>query len=459
MRKIVIISLVVFVMSSAIGITPLLLSPDDQSYLYTPQISIPYNPIGSDFAFVSMFSERSNYSSSGWKLISGDQPVVSSSQMFEGQPSLFLSNGSEIASARSFPAGDRLLSFQFIVKIRSGIFVFSIVNSSLKSILSISLGSESLSVISGNEIKRIWIKGDASGSGGWDLIQGTAFENISSGNDSWNLQLFSEGNDVPLTNMSIRNMSSYSGLTAFVLNGSAYLSDVIFTSDPIALYLPGYNFMEGYGQGSGEIAQLLGPFTILHANIILYNWSSTSFGAMSLQINALNYSASLNPTARGFFQVGVDLDPAGSIAPWYVGGNNAVAVYFPNFYNPDFMPGFQSPNGTRLSLSVEYLTAKHLVLMQVIDYSVGRQFEFWNASVQYSGPPFYSAYTQLELSSSASPDGYSGHFLVYNITYGNSLESMQPFSPDYELPYSINAPSNWYISPYNFTVNGYSESI
>ncbi|MEM0128371.1 MAG: hypothetical protein QXO03_04720 [Thermoplasmatales archaeon] len=459
MRKVVIIVLVILVASGAIGIIPLTLSPDNQSYLYTTENSIPTNPTSGDFAFVSIFSVGSNYSSLGWKLTSGDQPVVTSSKMSGGQPSLFLPQGSEIASSRSFPPGDRLLSFQFAVKAWSGTFVFSIVNSSLQNILSISLQAASLSAISGNETKRIGIQGSAAESGGWLLIQGTTFENISTSNGSWNLELFSGGNDVPLANISIRDMSSYSGLTVSSLNGSAYLSDVIFTSDPIALTLPGYNIMEGYGQGSGDIAQLLGPFTVLRADIILYNWSSASFGAMSLQINALNYSASLNPTAKGFFQVGIDLDPAGSIAPWYVSGTNAIAVYFPNFYNPDFMPGIQSPNGTRLSLSIEYLTARHLVLMQVIDYSVGRQFEFWNASVQYSGPPFYSAYTQLELSSSVSPDKYSGHFLIYNITYGNSLESMQPFAPDYELPYSINAPSNWHIGPYNFTINGYSESL
>ncbi|MEM0141146.1 MAG: hypothetical protein QXN66_03810 [Thermoplasmatales archaeon] len=456
MRKKVAIVIVLVLASSSVGIIPITIGGNDQSYLSSGQNSVPVNPINSSFAFVSIFSTAMNYTSYGWKLLSGDQPLITTTKQFNGQPALELPQGSEVRTTRYFTPGDRLLSFQFALSDAGGTGVFSIVNDSSENLVSISIHGETVQVTSGNLSSNATVLPSVNQSDGWVFIQGTMFVNLSRNDGTWFLEMFSGSTASPLMNVSIGNISTYAGIKIVSLDGTTYFSNIIFTSDPLVTYQPGYNSMEGYGQGSGDPAQLLGPFTIMHANVVVYNWSSATFAALSLQINALNYEASINPTAQGFFQVGVDLDPAGSLAPWYVGGSNAVAIYFPNNLNPDFMPGFSSPNGTRLSFTIQYLTSKHIVRLQIIDYSVSKQFEFWNATVEYQGSPFYAAYTQLELSASSSPDGYSCSYLVYNMTYGNSPSAMQPFPPDYELPYSLNSLPNWYMSPYNDTINGYS---
>ena len=51
----------------------------------------------------------------------------------------------------------------------------------------------------------------------------------------------------------------------------------------------------------------------------------------------MNYIGTVDSTCHGFFQLGVDLDPGGYIAPGTVPGTNCVAHYFGHGY---FWTGF-----------------------------------------------------------------------------------------------------------------------
>ncbi len=239
-----------------------------------------------------------------------------------------------------------------------------------------------------------------------------------------------------------------------------FFTDIILTSYKMSEIIPGYNNMEGYGQGSGFLVSLLQPFTILHANFILYNWSVSRYSTLSFQINAMNLPAAVNPTARGFFQLGIDLDPNGKIAPWYVGGGNAVAVYFKNYLSPDFMPGFVTPNGTHLGLTIQYIPQERIVFFQIIDYNACSKARFWNATVTYGGPEFRATYTQLETSYTdrSQLNEYRFNGTLYNISHGTSPSGLVPLNSSYMLPFSIDTPPpTWSLTYYNGATAGYRQ--
>jgi hypothetical protein len=73
--------------------------------------------------------------------------------------------------------------------------------------------------------------------------------------------------------------------------------------------------MEGYGQGSGLVVGLLPAYSNLTAQMNLHSWSVPQNDILSFQINAMNLTGTTVSTCHGFFQLGVDLDPLGRIAP------------------------------------------------------------------------------------------------------------------------------------------------
>jgi hypothetical protein len=54
--------------------------------------------------------------------------------------------------------------------------------------------------------------------------------------------------------------------------------------------------------------------------MVLGSWNVPETGILSFQINAINCYGATYYSCVGFFQLGMDIDPDGHIAPWYVEG-------------------------------------------------------------------------------------------------------------------------------------------
>ena len=461
LKKVQIFVVLMIVLLSSVSILDSALKNSSTTNVIQQDPIIVRPPSGS-FAFLSEFASGGTYSNYGWSLIdNGSAPPIMSSPSYFGEPSLNVTNGTALFSDRNITKGDRSVSFQFAINARDGSGSFTVTNVSGREIATVYVWGNNVSVRAADE--NASVNGTAPvtpNDAGWILITGNLF-NVSSGNGSgWKLEVFVDRTISVFANISAPVGYSYSGLEISCVRGSVFFTDIIFSSYNMAVFLPGYNNMEGYGQGSGFLVNLLKPFTILHADFVLYNWSVVRYSTLSFQINAMNLIAAENQTAKGFFQLGVDLDPNGKIAPWYVGGNNAIAVYFKNYISPDFMPGFNTPSGTVLGLTIQYLPLEKMIFFQIVDYNKTGDTRFCNASVSYSGPEFYAAYTQLETTSMGESqlNGYRFNGTVFDITHGSDFSNMTSFNSSYMLPFSIDTPVTWSLTYYNNYVSGYNQA-
>jgi hypothetical protein len=426
------------------------------------QNTLPVDPLNGSFEFLSGFTQSNNYTDYGWSLVSGEPtPLISSFPNYFGEPSIALANGTTLFSDKSVVKGDKAVSFQFVINANDGNGSFAISNSTGASIAAVSVDGTNVSISSGNGSSSFSgeISPTSEISNGWVLVSGNLF-NYTEGNTSgWRLLLFLDNTSSVFANISAPLGYSYGGVEISSSSGDVYFTDIIFTSYRMALFIPGYNNMEGYGQGSGALVSLLQPFTILHSNFMLYNWSVARYSTLSFQINVMNLTGAESPTSNGFFQLGVDLDPNGKIAPWYVTGKSAIAIYFNNHPSPDYMPGFDTPNGTLLGLTIQYIPLEEKIIFQIVDYSVNNQFRFWNTSIQYNGPEFCAAYTQIETSSmnGSQLNNYRFNGTMYNISYGSDMSSMTLLNSSYMLPFSIDAPLNWSLTYYSDVTAGYRQ--
>ncbi|MEM0159127.1 MAG: hypothetical protein QW812_06420, partial [Thermoplasmataceae archaeon] len=291
-----------------------------------------YSPAASTtgtFAFVSEFTSGGTPASYGWETLSGN-PSIQSSVNYYGEPSLQLMQGTSLFSDRNITPGDQLVSFQVAINSAGGNGSISIVNSQNQSVACIAInGSLVYAGTSQHSLKEVGsIPTTSAYPAGWAYISANLLNASTHKTEKWELQLFVDQTDSVFANITVPGGYSYSGIILSSSFGTVYMTDIIFTSYEIPIYLPGYNNMEGYGQGSGLIVSLLKPFTILHANMILGNWTALQQGILSFQINAMNYYGATRSTCVGFFQLGIDLDPNGTISPWYVAGTNCFAHYF-----------------------------------------------------------------------------------------------------------------------------------
>ena len=283
---------------------------------------------------------------------------------------------------------------------------------------------------------------------------------------SWTAQLFVDGSSSYFYNLSVPDAFQYAGISVAGpshTSNNGYFTDIVFSSYEIPTLIPGYNPMEGYGQGSGLLVNLLRPFTILTAQIQLNNWNTPETGILSFQINAMNYYGATRSTCRGFFQLGVDLNPQGFISPWYVPGENCIAHYFLPSNNPAVQPGFRSPPGTTLALSIVDSPANKTISFRIVDLSVPASSgnRYWNSTIPYSGTEFYATYTQLEFqpSSSYPISGYYFNGSMSDISYGSSPGNLMPLNGNYMLPYILNAPPGWSFAYYNSQTSGYQQKV
>ncbi len=458
MRKkfLILISVGIVVLSlTAFSVSPAVMSSNNfKGERYAPAASTE-----GSFAYVSEFNSGGTYADYGWSAISGS-PAITSNVNYFGEPSLKLGSGSSVFTNENVTPGGQLVSFQFAVNAASGNASFMIKNSEGSPVTVISVQGNMVYVSggSGTPVVAGTAPPVSAYSGGWMYISGNLYNTSTNKQFSWTLQVFVDQTNKVFASVSAPNGYEYNGLELSSNSGNVYFTDIVFSSYEIPIYLPGYNNMEGYGQGSGLLVNLLNPFTTLHANMILSNWSTPQNGILSFQINAMNYYGATRSSCVGFFQLGVDLNPNGTIAPWYVEGTNCYAHYFIHSNSPAEQSGFATPNGTMLGLTIQDQPAKKMIFFQIIDYSVSGNNRYWNATMHYSGTQFYATYTQIEFQPVAEPQILNYHFngTLYNMTYGSN-GNQEFLNNSYMLPFTLDAPPTWSLNYYNGATAGYQQ--
>ena len=323
--------------------------------LHTPHSYASFGaPAGSPFAFVSNFE---NHLLGNWTATSGTATVVTSPN-YLGEPSLgSTSTGGtpQIDRASSgFVGGASSVSFQAELYYASGGtgFVGLVGPHGFVAVVGIVHGS---SVYAGPTIASATnlgpIPSRTSQPAGWvDLMAVVSLVPGPTGS-VWEMQAYVDRTDVVAgANLSVPSAGGYTGAEIRTNAGTVDFTNLAFSTYQIPTTIPGYNNMDGYGQGSGLLVATLPRFTTLTGQMTLTNWSIPQGGILSFQINAMNRIGTTQNTCSGFYQLGMDLDPGGHISPWYVPNNNCVAYYFPT-HSPRVSSGFSTPPGSRLDPS------------------------------------------------------------------------------------------------------------
>jgi len=293
---------------------------------------------------------------------------------------------------------------------------------------------------------------------GWVYLTANVYaESAGAGSSKWVMQVFVDGTEKVTATLSVPGAGSYSNAVIETLSGAVYYSDIVVSSYQIPTIIPGYNNMEGYGQGSGLLVNVLPAYYNLTAQMNLTRWDTPQRGILSFQINAMNQIGTAQSTCNGFFQIGVDLDPNGRIAPWYVEGKNCVAIYFQT-NTPTVSPGIVSPMPTHLVLSIVYEQATNQIVFTIDDTTIARVF---TARIPYSGTPFYATYTQMEFQPCCNRypiQDYTLQGSMYAIQIVTLSETKMTLTSNYMLPFVLDAPPSWNFGYFQDNVNGYQQT-
>ena len=451
-----------FAVAAGTASTAVLPSSVPGSY-HAPMSRAPAADTTGAFAFVSNFEDRAL---DGWTSLAGASPSVKTKPSYFGEPSLASSArpGAQIDVASSgFVTGDSFVSFQVALHVAGGSGYFALADASNDPVVVV--GVSAGQVQAGPTLSSLTSLGaiptDTVYPSGWVYLSANVYDasTHSNPNAGWVLQLFVDRSDMVAgnTTLSVPNAGSYSEALIETTSGTAYYTNIVVSTYEIPIFLPGYNNMEGYGQGSALLVQLLPAFTTLRAEMTLNSWNTPQSGILSFQINAMNLYGTTTSTCVGFFQLGIDLNPNGTIAPWYVPGKNCVAHYFLHSQNPAVQPGIASPADTHLVLTITDDTSAGNVVFTIVDTTIGQTF---TASVPYGGGPFYGTYTQLEWQpccSLYSIAEYQFSGALYDLTSSTFGGAVTPLGSDYMLPFTLDAPPQWSLTYYQESVQGYDQ--
>ncbi len=299
---------------------------------------------------------------------------------------------------------------------------------------------------------------------GWVYLSANVYETTFKNKaTAWVMDVFVDRTDVVAAQVEVPNAGDYASFLIETTAGTVYYTDTILTDYQIPVEVPGYNNMDGYGQGSGLLVELLPTFTTLTATMTLKNWNTPQTGILSFQINAMNYYGTARSTCKGFFQLGVDLDPSGHIAPWYVEGTNCIAHYFGPSNSGAISPGFNSPPGTTLDLTIQDQPAAHQILFEIVDTAPGVPAADRDsvATIPYSGTLFYGTYTQTEWQPCCSNYPIGSYWLNGTLSdiaiSGGQVGGPIELSPQYMLPFALDMPPSWNLNYYEVSTAGYSQ--
>lgn len=448
----------VLIISSVLAMVTFPASASEQSNQQAGSTSVTSS--SDTFAFVSNFE---TLTLEGWNRLTGSQPTVVTSVDYSGEPALMSVNplGCECVQAdyadKEFVDGLYTVSFQVAID-TSGPGAFFGLGSSGTQFVAV-IGVENGNVVGGANLSSlVTIESVPLGTAqpsGWVYVVGNVAINK---HGKGMMQVFIDESNASAATISVPQASQYSrALIETVGPGSAFYSDIVVSSTLLAKLFPRWNPMEGYGQGGACLCttlnvKLLPLFSDLSADMILSSWSVPRANILSFQINANNLTGSTVPkTCVGFFQLGVDLNPNGYIAPWYVKGNDCVAHYFVGSH------GVYSPPNSNLSLSILFEPASKQILFTINDSSISRVF---SASIPYSDQAFNSMFTQLEFQPSGNISLISEYRLrgeMYNIEITTMRGLTEALPSSYMLPWSVDAPLSWSFTYYENDIAGYSQ--
>ncbi len=412
------------------------------------------------FAFVSNFE---SFTLEGWQSLAGPAPKVVKSPNYFGEPSLASVSKTDPQvdfTNQRFVSGDSFVSFQVAINVQKGSGYFGLMGPDGPVAV---IGVSKEQVYAGqNPSSAQFVQGVPSGTAypsGWVYITANVYDASSPSNPSagWVMQLFVDRTDVVAATVSVPSAGMYSGALIDTTAGVAYYTDIVVSTYEIPINIPSYNNMDGYGQGSGLLVNLLPAFYNLTAQMKLNDWSTPQVGILSFQINAMNYYGTTTSSCVGFFQLGVDLNPNGTIAPWYVPGKNCFAHYFLSSQNPAVQPGVPSPKGTKLVLSIVYDVSAKQITFTIRDLSTSQVF---TASIPYSGTAFFGTYTQLEFQPCCNQFPIQDYMIngkLYDMQITMLSGSTQPLPASYMLPFILDAPPSWSFTYYQNSSAGYTQ--
>ena len=425
---------------------------------HAPLKQSPAQGTAGAFAFVSNFEDGGL---DGWTSLAGFSPTVTTRTTYFGEPSLASAarGGVQISHASAgFVTGDSFVSFQVALNPGKGAGYFGLGDAGhgFVAVVGVSNGE----VFAGSALSALSDLGPVpSGTAypaGWVYLSANVY-NAGSKTPSWVMDVYVDRSDGIAATVPVSGAANYAEALLETTSGTAYYSDIVVTTYEIPIYLPGYNNMEGYGQGSGLIVQLLPAYTELRAEMTLNSWDVPQDGILSFQINAMNYYGTTRSTCQGFFQLGIDLDTSGTIAPWYVPGKNCFAHYFLPSNNPAVQPGVASPAGTHLVLTIQDDVASKSIVFTIVDTTIAQT---WTASIPYSGTLFYGMYTQIEWQPCCSNypiAEYAFHGTLYNEAITTSTGVVRGLTSSYMLPFTLDAPPQWSLTVYQDSTLGYTQ--
>jgi hypothetical protein len=401
------------------------------------------------FGFVSLFDDKKL---DGWSSVQGASPKVVTSTNYTGEPSLASSarSGAQIDDVASgIPSGEAFLSVKVAVNAGStGKGYFGLANSSggLVAVIGVRAGN----VVAGSNLTTLKSlgpvpTGTAQPAGWVELLA-----NIDISGATSKMHVFVDATTAAVKTVSVPNAGAYAQLQIETVHGTVHYTDIYATTLGLAMVIPGYNNMEGYGQGSDLYLNNLPEFTNYTATMTLNSWSVPQAGILSFQINAMNKTGADKSTCRGFFQLGLSLDKNGKISPWYVPGVNCEST--------NFASGVATPAGSVLVLSIIWESATDQILFRIVDMTIGVT---WQHTISYAYGGFYAAYTQMEFqpccnSSPIQDYALSGVLSNMQITKMNGHVENLPAS--YMIPFQLDTPSSWNLAYYQNSAAGYDET-
>jgi hypothetical protein len=417
-----------------------------------PRVAEPGAPAASGsppFGFVSLFT---NKKLDGWTSLEGASPSVVVNPNYTGEPSLASSarSGTQISYVASgIPAGETFLSVKVAIDAGStgkGYFGLANASNGFVAVIGVRAGN----VVAGSNLTTLRSLGavptDTAQPSGWVEL----LANIDLSGTTSKMHVFVDSTTAAVKTLSVPNAGAYTQLQLETVHGTVHYTDVYATTLELATVIPGYNNMEGYGQGSDLYLSNLPEFTNYTAMMTLDNWSVPQAGILSFQINAMNRTGADQSTCRGFFQLGLSLDKNGKISPWYVPGVNCEST--------NFASGVATPAGSVLVLSIVWESATDQILFRIVDTTIDVT---WQKTISYDQGGFYAAYTQMEFQPccNTSPIGdyaLSGELSNMQITKMNGKIELLPAR--YMIPFQLDTPASWNLAYYQSPAAGYNET-
>jgi hypothetical protein len=447
------------------GVGAVATSPSVSSVFHAPLTHATFAPSGTGtFEFVSNFED---HVLDGWHQTVGTASVVTSPN-YNGEPALSSTPstaGVQVDHAtQNFITGLPALSFEsdlYYAGNGTG-FVGLYGPSGPVAVVGVSGGATVWAGPSPSHLTRIEaIPTGTAQPAGWVSLMAIVQGFATSSGTAWSMLVYVDRTDVVAGNVSVPLASGYLGGLIETTHGTMDYTNGIFSTYQIPITIPGYNNMDGYGQGSGLLVSLLPKYTTLSSEMVLSNWTIPQDGILSFQINAMNRAGTTLSTCQGFYQLGLDLDAHGHIAPWFVPDDNCVAHYFDSNNTPSSNPGFLTPPGSKILLTITDNTSASTIFFQVQDLSVSGANRTLNATISYNGGAFFGAYTQVEWQPCCSSHPISSYFLngtLQNLRItGGNLTSPMDLPASYMLPFALDVPPSWNFNYYQSGSAGYNQ--